>query len=83
MSEEKKVKRGRPMVEVDGKLVAKKINWSKANLLWHDMTNRDIAEKLGCSTVAVFLKRKGMIKDGKHVECARKKFARAKCLKVA
>ena len=38
-----------------------KVDWSKVNFLWKNLTDRSIAEKVGCSKVNVFLKRKKLI----------------------
>lgn len=77
MSEVKKNKRGRKAFKP----------WNKANLLWKTSTNREIAEVVGCSVVAVHLKRKAKIaaeieagRDGSKYECNRPRYSRAKFL---
>ena len=74
---------GRPKGQ-DGKVF--KIDWSKAtNVVWPACSDKEIALKLGCSVVAVFLRRKKMIIEGKdYAVYTKPKFtrARAKFLKA-
>lgn len=55
---ENKVKRkpGRP--------VGSHVDWSTVGLLYKHHSNREIAQKLNCSIVAVFLRRKAAIEAG-------------------
>lgn len=74
--EVKVVKRGRPVGRV--------VNWKAVSGLdWINKTNREIAEKAGCSVVAVFLRRKKMISAGKNAACRKERYTRAKFLKAA
>jgi hypothetical protein len=77
-------RRGRPVI--DGKL--KKIDWKPhTNFIWKN-GDRDIAEKMGCSVVAVFLKRKALIAEHGDKFCGINrtkegvKYSRAKIFKV-
>lgn len=80
-------KRGRPLVKdpKTGEMVGKKVKWpAPTNFIWRN-TDRDIAEKLGCSVVAVFLRRRKYTAEGfeKQVKSAHLPNTRAKVLKVA
>lgn len=67
-----------------------KVDWSKVNFLWKNLTDRSIAEKVGCSKVNVFLKRKKLIakaiEAGKNESlyvCKLPKWTRAKRVEKA
>lgn len=47
-----------------GRPVGSHVDWSTVGLLYKHHSNREIAQKLKCSIVAVFLRRKAAIKAG-------------------
>lgn len=55
-----------------GRPVGKKINWS--GLVWHSMTNAQIAAKVGTTVPNVWMKRNRMLKEGKKVAYQGKKY---------
>ena len=73
MSEAQKAGRGRPK--------GKKVSWT--GIVWHAMTNKDIAEKVGTSVPNVWQRRKKGIEDGKQMAYKGPKYRHSKALREA
>jgi hypothetical protein len=78
--------RGRPLIwnKELRKKVVKVVAWPELTVrgdkIWQNNTDRDLAEKLGCSVPAVFVRRQKLATAGRNVKCKHEAYARAKCL---